>query len=93
MLETLRKYVPADSLIRKAGKDYKVPNSDLVIPKDTLIFIPVFPLHRDADLYEDPEKFDPERFSEVNKTKRHPMAYLPFGMGPRKVLQIQFLNE
>lgn len=84
-IETLRKYPPVDNLIRMASNDYKIQNSNLVIEKDTLIFIPVFGIHYNAEIYEDPGKFDPERFTPENKKNRHPMAHLPFGEGPRNV--------
>lgn len=72
-------YGPVPQLIRTASKDYKVPNTDFTIPKGTLTFIPVYAIHMDPDIYPEPEKFDPERFSEENKRDRHQMAYLPFG--------------
>lgn len=40
-------------------------------------------LHHDPEYYPNPEKFDPERFSEENKSKRPAYTYLPFGDGPR----------
>lgn len=72
-------YGPVPQLIRTASKDYKVPNTDLTIPKGTLTIIPVYPIHMDPEIYPDPEKFDPERFTEENKRKRHQMSFLAFG--------------
>ena len=71
--------------MRKASNDYKVPNTDLVIPKDTMIFTPVYAIHHDEIYYPNPSIFDPERFNDENKKGRHPMTYLPFGEGPRLV--------
>lgn len=88
--ETLRKYPPVDNLLRIAANDYKIPDTNLVIEKDTLTFIPVYSIHHAPSLYPNPDKFDPERFSEENKQNRHPMAYLPFGEGPRNCIGLRF---
>jgi cytochrome P450 family 6 len=48
-----------------------------------MTFIPVFALHHDSKYYPEPERFDPERFNEDEKAKRHHFVYLPFGEGPR----------
>jgi cytochrome P450 family 6 len=40
-------------------------------------------LHHDPKYYPEPDRFDPERFSEEEKQKRHNYVYLPFGEGPR----------
>ena len=48
----------------------------------------VYSVHYDSDLWgpEDPYVFFPER----HQTKRHPMAYLPFGAGPRLCVGMRF---
>ena len=69
--------------MRKASNDYKVPNTNLVIPKDTTVFIPAYSIQNDEQHYPNPNKFDPDRFSDENKKNRHPMSFLSFGEGPR----------
>lgn len=80
--ETLRMYPPLGFLDRIAGQDYKVPNSDLTIEKGTPVIISMIGMHYDPEYFPDPEKFDPERFSEENKKNRPAYVYFPFGEGP-----------
>jgi cytochrome P450 family 6 len=81
--ETLRKYPPAPHLSRECTKTYKIPGTDIVLEKGVLAAIPILALHHDPKYYPDPERFDPERFSEEEKAKRHHYVYLPFGEVPR----------
>lgn len=46
----------------------------------------IFNLFSDAEIYPDPDKFDPERFSDEEKAARHSYAFLAFGAGPRMCL-------
>ena len=39
--------------------------------------------HHDARWYPDPDKFDPERFTDQQSAERPRYAYLPFGAGAR----------
>ena len=52
--------------------------------------VPIFAIHHDPDIYPDPDKFDPERFSDENKKNRHSMAFIPFGEGPRTCIALRF---
>lgn len=88
--ETLRIFSPAGILIRKAAQDYKIPNSNITIPKDVMIQIPVHSIHNDPEYYPNPAKFDPERFTPEEVAKRHPYAFLPFGEGPRNCIGMRF---
>jgi len=52
----------------------------------TPVVIPTYAIHHDPQYFPDPERYDPERFSEENKNTRHRHSYLPFGDGPRMCL-------
>jgi cytochrome P450 family 6 len=79
--ETLRKYPPVPRLTRKCVKDYKIPDEDIIIEKGTTVVLSVLGIHYDEEYYPDPEKFDPERFTEENKNLRHHYSHIPFGEG------------
>ncbi|KAJ8935460.1 hypothetical protein NQ318_021706 [Aromia moschata] len=81
--EVLRKYPPISTLMRECVKDYKVPGEDVVIEKGTGVVIPLKGILYDEEYYEEPEKFDPERFTEKKKRERNRYAHIPFGEGPR----------
>ncbi|KAL0281299.1 UNVERIFIED_CONTAM: hypothetical protein PYX00_002330 [Menopon gallinae] len=88
--ETMRLYPPMDNLIRKVAKPYQVEGTDVTLDENTRIFIPLAAIHRDPEYYPDPDRFDPERFTPVEKEKRHPMTFLPFGDGPRSCIGNRF---
>lgn len=80
--EALRKYPPLGFLNRKTMQTYEVPNSNIVLEKDTPIYIPMLALHYDPEYFPEPDKFDPERFNEENKRNMPACVYFPFGEGP-----------
>jgi cytochrome P450 family 6 len=86
--ETLRKYPIVPTHFRTATRDYKVADSNLTIPKDTAVMIPVLGFHRDPEIYENPMEFKPERFtnSSHGNGKSKGTFYTPFGDGPRNCI-------
>ncbi|KAL9922238.1 putative cytochrome P450 9f2 [Glossina fuscipes fuscipes] len=91
--ETLRKWTPAALMDRVCNEDITYELKDgkkLEIKKGDVIWIPTAGLHRDSAYYENPEKFDPERFSEANSNNINPFTYLPFGIGPRNCIASRF---
>ncbi|KAI5652181.1 cytochrome p450 domain-containing protein [Phthorimaea operculella] len=96
MCELLRKYPPAVVLDRMCTKDYNLgkPNdeatSDFILRKGDGLQIPYWSIHWDPQYFPNPEKFDPERFSEENKHNIKPFTYAPFGLGPRNCIGSRF---
>lgn len=72
-------------------KDYVIqPTRDGEKPvhlrKGDLIMVPSIGFHYDPKYFPNPDKFDPERFSDENKSSIVPGTYLPFGNGPRNCI-------
>jgi cytochrome P450 len=60
------------------------------MPAGTDIFYSPYHTHRHPDFWNDPETFQPERFTPEEVAKRDRSAYLPFGSGPHKCIGNQF---
>ena len=84
--ETLRKYPAVPVLQRECTKDFTIPDTKVVIPAGMQVQVPIYGMHMDPEHFPNPGKFDPDRFTEEEKSKRHHYAYLPFGEGPRNCI-------
>ncbi|XP_049291116.1 probable cytochrome P450 6a13 [Anopheles funestus] len=81
--ETLRMYPPLPILPRTSSKACRIPDSDVIIPPNMKIHIPVYAIQRDERYYPDPDRFDPDRFTPERVAERHFSTFLSFGEGPR----------
>ncbi|CAG2196160.1 CYP3A [Mytilus edulis] len=79
--EVLRLHAAFHRINRHTKNDITV--NGMFIPKGTDVTIPISALHRISQNWPDPDKFDPQRFTQENKAKRPMYSYLPFGLGPR----------
>jgi cytochrome P450 len=86
--EALRLYPPAYILTRTPTEDVFIDGYKL--KKGAIIMISPYILHRNAENFPDPEKFDPDRFSPEKEKLIPRHAYLPFGAGPRVCIGNQF---
>ena len=84
--ETLRLYPPAAFLSRTARRADTLGGRE-VRPGDT-VMLPIYALHRHRLLWDDPDRFDPDRFAPG--VDRDRFAFLPFGGGPRICIGANF---
>ena len=82
--EALRLYPPAALVSRTAQAPDTLAGRE--VKKGDTVMIPIYALHRNALLWDDPDAFRPKRFAE--KPQRY--AYLPFGDGPRICIGASF---
>ncbi|MBI1361969.1 MAG: cytochrome P450 [Alphaproteobacteria bacterium] len=80
--ETMRLYPPAPGISARQALEADT-FSGRQIAKGTAIMIAPWVLHRHRKLWDDPEIFDPGRFSAERSKDRQRFAYMPFGGGPR----------
>ncbi|MEO1288025.1 MAG: cytochrome P450 [Chloroflexota bacterium] len=73
---------------RTATEDIRI--GDYRIPKNAQVFVAPWALHRRADIYPNPEQFDPNRFMPENEKDIPKNAYIPFSTGPRVCLGSAF---
>ncbi|KAI1300128.1 Thromboxane-A synthase [Halotydeus destructor] len=87
MKESLRMYPPLAPFVnRTSDTNYKY--KDMTIPAGAGFYAGVNQLHYDERYWPEPNKFDPERF--MGKQKVQPIAYQPFGGGPRNCVGMRF---
>uniref|UniRef100_A0A182JFK0 Uncharacterized protein n=1 Tax=Anopheles atroparvus TaxID=41427 RepID=A0A182JFK0_ANOAO len=91
--ETLRKWPIATLLNRECVRDYRYDDgkgTSFTIEKGAQVFIPIIGFHFDPKYFPNPDRFDPERFSEANRKNIQSGTYLPFGAGPRNCIGSRF---
>ncbi|XP_074660642.1 cytochrome P450 3A9-like [Tubulanus polymorphus] len=79
--ETSRLHTLASRIDRICNE--RTEMNGVVFEKGWIAIIPVGAIHMDPDIWPEPEKFDPERFSAENREGMHPCSFIPFGLGPR----------
>lgn len=79
--EAMRLFPPAPGIARISKDAMEI--GGMRIPARTRIHIPVFALHRNVGLWDNPNAFDPDRFAADQVKTRSRYAFLPFGGGPR----------
>ena len=79
--EALRLYPPFWMIDRIALQDDEI--CGVHVPAGTLVVPYIYGTHRNPEIWEDPETFDPSRFEPERRKARPALGYIPFGAGPR----------
>lgn len=82
--ETLRLFPAAHALPRQATQDTTLGGYE--VKKDWFVGVDVWGMHRRADYFPNPQRFDPYRFSSEREAQIPRNAYIPFGSGPRNCI-------
>lgn len=86
--ESMRLYPPAWALGRHGLQEDEI--GGYVIPRGAYVLVMQYVTHRHPGFWEQPDAFDPERFSAERAAGRARFAYFPFGGGPRLCIGNQF---
>ncbi|GCF12876.1 cytochrome P450 [Haloarcula mannanilytica] len=79
--EAMRLYPPVYTIFREPTAD--VTLSGYEVDSGTTLMVPQWGVHRSERFYDDPETFDPGRWTPERASERPRFAYFPFGGGPR----------
>jgi cytochrome P450 len=79
--EAMRLYPPAGLIVRAARRQVRL--DDEVIRAGSVVYVPVYAIHRHEAFWCRPDEFDPSRFEPEAVKGRDRYIYLPFGAGPR----------
>ncbi len=86
--EALRLFPPAFWIPRTAVEDDVIDGYQ--VPAGTMVGIMSYAMQRHPGIWEEPERFDPLRFSTERSAGRAPLAWLPFGAGQRLCVGKEF---
>ena len=86
--ESMRLYPPAWAMGRQSTRDVQL--GPYRIPAGAHFFFSQYVMHRSEELFPDPLRFDPDRFTPEAKAARDKFAYFPFGGGSRQCIGESF---
>ncbi|WP_336362457.1 cytochrome P450 [Halalkalicoccus salilacus] len=88
LTEAMRLYPPVYTLFRESVDPVELAGYEL--PAGSLFMLPQWGVHRDPRWYDEPERFDPDRWLPERAAERPRFAYFPFGGGSRSCIGRQF---
>ncbi len=90
--EAMRLYPPVFFFFRKTTSEVKMNNR--LVPKGVTVAVETLLIHRNGNIWERPNEYDPLRFQPENFEKHGPYDYIPFSAGHRNCIGQNFaMNE
>lgn len=86
--EVMRMRPPVPSIPRRATRDFVYGNH--VIPAGTMVSVNPLYVHHMPNIWPEPDRFDPMRFTDEAMRARHRFAWVPFGGGAHMCLGLHF---
>ncbi|XXH06121.1 hypothetical protein Hte_012566 [Hypoxylon texense] len=87
--ETQRRHNPSYQPARTSKVDMVLPGG-YKLPKDSIVIPAIHHIHNNTDLWDNPARFDPDRW-DTEKVKGRPNgSYIPFAAGPRMCIGFNF---
>ena len=86
--EAMRLYPPSWAIVRNALKDCEIGGYQ--VPAGATIVMSQWVTHRDPRYFDDPERFNPDRWLNERAKGTSKFVYFPFGGGPRTCIGASF---
>ncbi len=86
--EAMRLYPAGWLVTRRALRADRL--GEYFVPAGTEIYLPPYFIQRHPDLWDEPDRFNPDRFRLENSRQRHRLATIPFSAGPRNCIGALF---
>lgn len=85
LAESLRLYPPTWVYVRVPVEKDTLP-SGVDVPPGARLYLSPYLSHRDPRFFDDPERFDPDRFADRDRRRTWQYAYYPFGVGAHRCI-------
>src|SRR4051794_38889326 len=84
LAESMRLYPPAWALGRMSIADCEIAGYH--VPRKALVLMSQYVMHRDGRYFDQPDRFDPDRWTVEAREQRPQFSYFPFGGGNRRCI-------